>query len=91
MPDSLTFEEYALWEQGISGATMAGGSYVIQSTAILPAICRIVTNWELKNLPSHPTPETFPATPVGAVSDLLVWLVECIAAIVKLEDDSPNA
>lgn len=90
LPDALTFEQYAAWERAISDARQTGGSYTVQAISILPAICMIVETWSLDNLPEHPTPETFPATPVRQVSDLLVWLVDCVGKIIDQEDDVPN-
>lgn len=55
---------------------------------ILKGICPCVEEWNLEGL-GQLTPDTFPATPRVASSDLVRWLIEEVSALYKEAEEIP--
>lgn len=62
----------------------------VSDEKMLPVIFDIVKEWHIKGVPEKPTISTFPATPVTAAHELIVWLTN---EVYKIYDGElpPNA
>lgn len=89
LPDSLTFAQLLTWERAVRQAE--GSSLAEFGPVIVGALLEIVIEWRIEGIPTPAAVETFPATPVRAVSQLLGWMVSEVQRIIVDAETAPNA
>lgn len=87
LPDYLTFDQVRAYREA-SEAEDANADGAIRKW--LPAICAIVTHWDLRGLPSPLTPDTWPATPPASAARLYLWLMDSITALFAEDEERPK-
>lgn len=88
LPDSLTFAQLLTWERAMRQAE--GNTLAEFGPVVVGALSAIVEAWDIRGIPTPITVETFPATPVRPVSQLLGWLITEIQHIISDAEAVPN-
>jgi len=88
LPDSLTFSQLLAWEQAMRQAE--GNTLAAFGPVVVGALLQIVEDWHIEGLPTPVAVETFPATPVRPVSQLLGWLITEVQGIIVEAEAVPN-
>lgn len=105
LPDYLNYAQMVTWEESQrraaamlrveNGAAVGfadGYGLADLRAAKIPAILAIVSEWNLCNMPAHPTLETFPATPAKSAARLYEWITAEISKLYAEEEtEIPNA
>ena len=93
LADPLTFPQVFAFEDAVEATRGLGDSATPMrvNSAMIPAIIACVEEWRLTNFPAHPTPDTFPATPVAASMQLIGWLITEITVLFREAEEVPNA
>jgi hypothetical protein len=92
LPDYLTMPQYIAWNKAVRNASSNPEATLLDfHTALLPVVLIVVKKWNLANMPSEPTFDTFPATPARSASELLEWIINAIGKMIIDESDIPNA
>ena len=93
----LNFPQFIAWQDALECAKEAGGVNVGDlalnarvTLAVLPGVLACVDKWEIRNLPSDPALDTFPATPRAEVFALVAWLIPEIMRVVTEAESVPN-
>jgi hypothetical protein len=56
----------------------------------VPAICQCIEKAEVTGFPEHPTPETYPFTPIQSAMKLTMWLLDEVQTIYFTEEEETN-
>jgi len=92
LSDPLTLAQDIAFMDAMEAGREHGENYasVHLRAAILPGILACVEEWKLEGLPTPPTIENFPATPMTSSARLIVWLWEEIANLHLEAEEVPN-
>lgn len=105
LPDYLNYEQVILWRKTAAetlplfeGDPSKPGDLHIRpgvvfeqfKAARLPALLLCVEEWHLQNVPAHPTPATFPATPLKSAEKLYTWVRDLVDNLFAAEDEDEN-
>jgi hypothetical protein len=93
LAEPLTFPQFLAWQDAVTAMRdlidqdEPDASRAEQ--ALLPGLCACIETWNLNGGQQY-TPETFPATPRAASSQLIAWLLRETTALITAADADPN-
>lgn len=93
LSDPLTFPMVYAFEDALNAVQIAKDDLTTTRAdqLILPGMLACVEEFELEGFPTHPTAETFPATPRIPSNRLIAWLVSEISKLYQEASTIPNA
>ena len=93
IPDYLNYPQVMAFRKAMAEAQQLGEDVPVDTYnfTILPGLCACVERWDIKGLPEHVTPETFPGAPASASVRLMSWLIGVVVEQFKEAEEVPNA
>ncbi len=91
LKDPLHYPQVIAFQRALEVAQeLPPGSMQIEyNRALLPGVIAIVEEWNLTGVDKHPTPDSFPMTPIQSARELAAWLIRETSALFA-EDEIPN-
>jgi hypothetical protein len=82
LPAALNYPQLVIWQDAVDAMLTLGDDLTWNAAASNPrtaqhlvkALCALVTEWHLENLPERVSVESFPATPRVQSALLVAWL-----------------
>jgi len=98
IPDALNFQQLIIWQDAIDAMAELGDDLTWATASanprmaqhIVTALCLLVTEWHLENLPERVSIESFPATPRVQSTLLIAWLGGLLARLFEGAEDTPE-
>ena len=91
LQDPLYYPQVIAFQRAVDAAqALPAGSYQIEyDRAVLPGLLAAVEEWNITGVDKHPTPDTFPVSPIKAAHALHAWLMQEVG-ILFAGDEIPN-
>lgn len=90
LPDALTYPQLMAYMDAVDVSSTEKDN-VRAKIAMLPGVIACVEKWSLDGVPSDPTAETFPSTPLKSSLAVVAWVQREINKLIFDGDSLPNA